>query len=535
MPDSSNEAKREILQQRHKRKLKEVEARENQIDLTLNEGDKIILEEKAKIIWAEIDEIENELKLLLKDLTNTKEIKELEFTNREKELENLCKNNNDVRYHIVHAPSGFGKTRLLKEMVSHYKEQMDWACLEIELPSSQRVTSEMLQDHIWKALNIDTSERDDLSVKLAAWGKKQKKRLAFFIDDIHNLDLNALKWLWVELIPQFVERLGDDFVKVSLHSYRWFFFSRYMTSDIQKVIKRNSPLKIKPSSLSPFSTKVINETITNLMKNLDGIADDKKAQQLANRLTYATGGHPATMARILLDWADDMFVRDVRKYFDDEKKVWDTIKSTIDEIIAQASLDNELLDAFRKLSAFRLLDEKLVDHLIEKKLLSWPGNGDDLIDQLLDQFFIDFDRLGFYADSITRQILLLQLRHDYTSDFKDLCHVGIKFYYDEYCSSHDEKSAPQMFAERFYQMSQLSLVNTKETEILQYLSGQPLKTELEDFLAEREGSRRRLRAKNLKSVWGEDDELLDMLKRGQHSDLYDEMYDTIDKLINECQ
>ncbi len=58
---AAHSAKKKILGKRLQRKLKEVEARENQIDLTLDEGDKIILEEKAEIMWAEIAELENEL------------------------------------------------------------------------------------------------------------------------------------------------------------------------------------------------------------------------------------------------------------------------------------------------------------------------------------------------------------------------------------------------------------------------------------------------------------------------------------------
>ncbi len=58
---AAHSSKKKILGKRLKRKLKQVEALENQADLTLDEGQKIILEEKTEIMWAEISELENEL------------------------------------------------------------------------------------------------------------------------------------------------------------------------------------------------------------------------------------------------------------------------------------------------------------------------------------------------------------------------------------------------------------------------------------------------------------------------------------------
>jgi Effector-associated domain 9 len=54
-------SKRMILGRRVQRQLKQVEALENQKDLTLDDGQKVILEEKAQALWAEIADLENEL------------------------------------------------------------------------------------------------------------------------------------------------------------------------------------------------------------------------------------------------------------------------------------------------------------------------------------------------------------------------------------------------------------------------------------------------------------------------------------------
>jgi effector-associated domain 9 (EAD9)-containing protein len=54
-------SRRKILGTRLQRKLKQVEALENQRDLTLDDGQKVILEEKAQALWVEIGGLEAEL------------------------------------------------------------------------------------------------------------------------------------------------------------------------------------------------------------------------------------------------------------------------------------------------------------------------------------------------------------------------------------------------------------------------------------------------------------------------------------------
>jgi formylglycine-generating enzyme required for sulfatase activity/GTPase SAR1 family protein len=58
----TNETRSKILLLRLKRKLEQVEVLENQIDLTLDDGQKTILQQKADALWQEINEIEGNLK-----------------------------------------------------------------------------------------------------------------------------------------------------------------------------------------------------------------------------------------------------------------------------------------------------------------------------------------------------------------------------------------------------------------------------------------------------------------------------------------
>ena len=56
-----NQTKKNILGQRIQRKLKQVEALEDQVDLTIDVSQKVIFEEKAEILWKEIAVLEEEL------------------------------------------------------------------------------------------------------------------------------------------------------------------------------------------------------------------------------------------------------------------------------------------------------------------------------------------------------------------------------------------------------------------------------------------------------------------------------------------
>jgi len=54
-------SRKKVLGRRLQRKLTQVEALENQADLTLDEGQKVILKEKVEALWIEIAELEMDL------------------------------------------------------------------------------------------------------------------------------------------------------------------------------------------------------------------------------------------------------------------------------------------------------------------------------------------------------------------------------------------------------------------------------------------------------------------------------------------
>ncbi len=473
-----------------------------------------------------IDKLVEELKKFpkakatLEEFEASKGIKELQFTNREQELKDFCIDSHDTFYRIIHAPAGFGKTRLLREMKSRY-QKMDWACLEIELPSEQKISQETLQKHIWEALSQEPPERANISVNLASWCNKQRKDVVFFLDDVHKLDLEALRWLWKDLIHGIVKRVGSDFP----HTIRWFFFVRYMAGDVL-IAKEDAEdfVSLEPDSLSPFSLDVVKKTVAALAYDvLQRRWDPKRVQNLASYTAYATGGHPAAMAEILLEWADTDFTELVETYFEDEKRVWGTIKKLIDEAITQASLEEELLDTFRKLSVFRRLHYDLIDHLVEQGLLSWSEDGFFLIEQLTEQHLITHDHSGFYVDSITRQALLLQLRYEHRDDFLKLCQAGIDFYSSRY-NLPTEQRGRQMFMERLYQMAQLALEDEEARKALEEFSKTALEMEFKKLRERRDGI---LFLGELGNIWAKDEGVRYLLELGQNSDIYHKIYDDI--------
>jgi hypothetical protein len=58
---ASRQSKQRIERQRLQRKIKQVEAIENQVDLTIDEGQKVILQEKAVLLWEEICRLEEKI------------------------------------------------------------------------------------------------------------------------------------------------------------------------------------------------------------------------------------------------------------------------------------------------------------------------------------------------------------------------------------------------------------------------------------------------------------------------------------------
>lgn len=447
----------------------------------------------------------------LEAVTSPNEVVQLRFVNRIKELDLLCSDRYDPLYTLVHAPAGYGKTCLLREMYSQYekKDKGTWCCIEIRLPSYlgvERLESKVdlvsLKGKVWDALDIE-SDVDNISLDLASWCNEQNSNIVVFIDDFERLEDEAISWLWNEMTPDLVERLGEGFFY--RYKLKWFFFGRYVV-DKMRLAQR---IRVTDYPLEPFSLNVVYNTIsdfaTDVLKRSWG---NQKVRDLSNYVMYNTGGHPAAIEKILMDWEKTHFSYTIEEYFDKDR-VWRTIEDLIRKTINRdLDVDDEFLKVFRKLSGFRHLRYDLIEYLAGNHHISWSESGWHLIDRLLDRRLVTFQD-PFFVDSITRQALLLQFRHDHRTVFLEICKGGIE-YYTECYRSPQEKEAPQMFIERLYQMAQLAIEDDDARKLLANFLDRDFRMELERLLKDRADKRTPLYA--LKDKLMKDTELGLMLE-----------------------
>ncbi|MCP4350710.1 MAG: ATP-binding protein [Desulfobacterales bacterium] len=356
------------------------------------------------------------------------ELRGVPFTNRQNEIKDFL----DYRaatYYVLHAPAGYGKTELLKELQIRFKSK-GWECVYVSISESD--TSMHLVNSLVNELNI-TSFFDENSGTPLEWclGSALKRKweensdkadsgLVLLIDMEKSPALPVVKDLLEKIVPAVYNSLYSlKMFESKQKPLRMILAGRYLAT-MEEI--RNSSIQLVPYPLSPFDYKVIWDSVSKYLSH----ESDSNVKQISAHLLYLTGGHPGCMAEVLGKYRDQGTPPDVFfKYVG--KSVSEKIVRKISEDIREDLLkhDKKLLEIIDYITVFRYLDSIVLKHIIDANNLSWVNNGYDFSLKLTATYL--FERKGYLVrDDITRRLLVIQLRDSDLVQFSEHCQEARK-------------------------------------------------------------------------------------------------------------
>lgn len=352
---------------------------------------------------------------------------QVEFLNRVSEIQYIT-NPFSPRYLIISAPAGYGKTKLLEVVQTHFQRQ-GWLCIYTRIPRGQCYSVVDLANEILRHIAEDTSPcLEVISSKecgfeiahalLKSVDRVQADGILLLWDEVEALEVETAKQLVDELVPALDEGLrAAGYFDV----LRVIFSGRYVSNWVQ--FSHEIPLSLY--HLTPFSFPVVQETVTRFSANANMALAPETRQGISSHLMHLTGGHPGCMVEIMKRYrpgwpADDFLLgsKGAQLYEGIVLPVVLDIRSYIPE---------RLLDIFDKLSVIRRFNSRLLRYLIDNNLIEWPESEHTLADALTQTYLVTREE-SFLQDCLTRRLLATRLHMVRPQLFVSICEKAVDFY-----------------------------------------------------------------------------------------------------------
>lgn len=386
------------------------------------------------------------------------------FTNREDELDAI-QSSSSAQYHLIHAPSGYGKSRLLQELDNKFGEK-DWhhAYASISRYSSLNDVASSLGEKL--ELNINHQEATRPGLKLGVAFKnyylgllnsaKKYVGLVLLIDLDKESSPELLGKILEEFIPD-VKRTIDTLVqfKHGSMSFKVIIAGRYLA--MTKEVKSTS-LPLDQRALTPFTYDVVKKTID---KDFPDHALKEDRHKLAAHIIYMTGGHPACMAKMYLLYKHNPI--SVDEFIETCKQdVRAIIAFTAEEVRESLPRGSTLfIKALEALMTFRYINNSILDAIREKYQVEVGDTFD--FEDILTKNHLYTRTQHILRDTMVRRLISIHLR-----DFQPDRYVGHCVESRRLCESilqgEDVQSPAAWALESLYQTLQEQSVNGIDTE-----------------------------------------------------------------------
>ena len=369
-----------------------------------------------------------------------------EFVNREIELATLDPAkliNSYWQCALISAPSGYGKTTLLKRLITNIQHDPilyeKWSCCYVNLLDcedlenailfiAEEITGEKFVD------NIDDGQIKDricdyilnkLSAPVTTVGAL--RNVLFIVDTIDRLPLSYVKW-FSSVIHDIVTGSYIDYERgVVSFSVRIIlsgvdidaFWQTYLNWEVA-----SEKYMLRPAMrlyLSPFNELVVTELIRRRAVKEGVLLGIASISDIAYELQYLTSGHPQVVAEILNELASKKF-RMYKEYLRNNRYL--IIKNYISVVAKKTLRRFPLLQAQRDIKTicvFRLIDLNTLQRLRVENLVSSQVDI-KLLGQLCENKILappNAEKL-FYHNDIIRRILYLDMSF---GDDRDDAHV----------------------------------------------------------------------------------------------------------------
>ena len=341
------------------------------------------------------------------------------FVNREIELEAELEPY-PAPYILFEAPSGYGKTELLHEIEQRYFRN-GWICIFVSTPKNLKTAIDLaaliVQEAGWDAKSLEGSNITDYATFLFGClnprtGIPRPVGLLLVIDGIELLPLDQ-----IENFVHFLTKL-QHLSRLTMH-LRVRLAGRYVGTSWNSAATHQG-LVLRIRRLSPFTYRYVRDTLHRMYP------DQSNLDLRAAHLMHLTGGHPGGMAAIIerIDFQESLS----DAIIDHQDECCEIICEYGEDV--RQSIPAHLRDIFDVLSVFRRYSRRLLQRLIDKRIINYSGDAYGLERELMKTYLV-FRNDGFIRDDIVRRVLAIRMHRVDRGRFLNLCRTGVLLYEEE--------------------------------------------------------------------------------------------------------
>jgi hypothetical protein len=435
--------------------------------------------------------VEQEIGLAVPDSPNGI-ISNFEFVNREIELATL----NPIELHtsywqcaLISAPTGYGKTRLLNRLIEKIDGndglKLRWNYRYVNVANCEDSTN--IISYIWEsvcnrklssAFGIEEASKDlchyILDNMSASSGNSPARGILLIFDSVEKLTSANMEWLWLvfhEVVTgSYIDYERDEVsfpVRLVLAGVDtkslWESYERWEKSSNCKYFLR-APQEL---NLSAFGKVHVEELISRRAKKRGISVGQWIISDIAAKLLYISGGHPAAINGIL----DELFEVNLRRYDDYLKSNRERLIKKYISRVAQNILQHfqpQDQEDIKMICVFRLIDLKTLSTLFAEGLIISQENI-RLLGLLCEHKILkppSAEKL-FYHDDIIRRMLYLDLafrNNDDVERVQKTHECAKRLYYELINSNQDQHSLHYFFVEWLFHV--LQIANFSENAVM---------------------------------------------------------------------
>jgi len=351
---------------------------------------------------------------------------DLEFANRKAELRTLLSpidNPGAPRYVQVYAPSGLGKTYLLRRARNEY-EAAGWLCAWLDFTHVNLcLQTKLIREQLGEQFGAEAEEMHTCA-DVAQQVMRVRRPSVVFLDAVDLASGEVRRWIKTDLIPDLEGRIPDPklrpyFIAAGRHPIReWAVYSMQRFECIR---------------LTPFNDTVVDDLLRRFADRAGYELSDDFFQRMTGAILFITKGHPACIKRVLQEIQSHEFTMPPHEV---------TQASTFNQTVG-ALLDEEILvlhvlercrEAFKSLCALRGYTPNLLDRLAEggwvpaREHIDW-----DLESELQGTYLVEVpDSNPLYRiEPLIRQLVALQMEYNDEDKFLGLNRAALEIFEEQ--------------------------------------------------------------------------------------------------------
>ncbi|HKX33166.1 MAG TPA: CHAT domain-containing protein [Blastocatellia bacterium] len=367
---------------------------------------------------------------------------EIEFVNREPELNDLCRRVSLKT--VVEAPAGFGKTHLLRKAKEKFLAGVgdgnsvptdSRGCAHIDLRNYSGKTGCLklindIAEEIGKRKLQETDlvrASDELAGHLGTYNS-----ILLMFDSVERSDEDTLRWLYEDYLEGGVYQALSLRLKIVFAGRHL----KHLQSHIDRFVKRYLPPwdGYDFVELKPFTERVVEEFLLKRYEKTKGGAPQvskEMFQSWSSTIMELSGGHPRTITRLAdylsapggVSWSRGLTTQG------EKERVYQSIIVDEVESVLEGVSDKQTRDDLMVLSVFRIFNLNTIEHL--KSLGEFEKS------RVALKIFVPLTRTGlvkkypksiFYSDSMIRNIVLSKLRNERQEDYTRINKLALEYY-----------------------------------------------------------------------------------------------------------